>query len=275
MTTVAQALAAARRRLPASEARLLLGHVLSRPAEWLLAHDDDDVDGDALRSFAALTARRAAGEPVAYLLGRREFHGRDFVVSPAVLIPRPETELLVDCALRRRGHGVPARILDLGTGSGCVAVTLACERTSSLVTAVDISPSALAVAEANARRHGANVRFVESNWFSALGDERFDLVVANPPYVAAGDAHLDAGDLRHEPGIALASGTEGLDAIRTIISDARTHLIEGGWLLLEHGFDQGNAVRNLLEQAGYRPIDQWRDLSGIVRVSGGQVVEKR
>lgn len=269
MTTVAQALAAARRRLPANEARLLLGHVLARPAEWLLAHDDEAVAGEALRSFAALAARRAAGEPVAYLVGHREFHGRDFAVSPAVLIPRPETELLVERALAIVEPDVPAAVLDLGTGSGCIAITLACERPSARVAAAELAPAALAVAEANAQRHGANVRFVASDWFAALGGELFDLVVANPPYVALGDPHLTAGDLRYEPGSALASGIDGLDSIRAIIEAAPGHLVDGGWLLLEHGYDQAEAVRSLLECAGFAHIGQWRDLAGIVRVSGG------
>ena len=271
MTTVAAALAAVRAKLPASEARLLLGHVLGRTPAWLIAHDDDGLNEEALLGFASLAARRAGGEPVAYLLGRREFFGRDFVVSPAVLIPRPETELLVDLALVGVGDEGTANsaILDLGTGSGCIAITLALEIQGARVTAVDVSASALLVARRNADRHGAALRFLQSDWFGHLAGERFDLIVANPPYIADEDPHLAAGDLRHEPPAALSSGTDGLDAIRRIVADAPAHLAPGGRLLLEHGCDQGAAVRGLLESAGLTRVEQHRDLAAIVRVSGG------
>ncbi|MCX7145136.1 MAG: peptide chain release factor N(5)-glutamine methyltransferase [Sulfuritalea sp.] len=192
MTTVAVALAAARAKLPAGEARLLLGHVLARPAAWLIAHDDEAVDEDALLGFASLVARRAGGEPVAYLVGHREFFGREFEVSPAVLIPRPETELLVELAVAKVGAGGSATILDMGTGSGCIAVTLALEMLQAQVTAVDSSEPALRVARDNAEKHGASLRLLQSDWFGALSGECFDLVVANPPYIAAGDPHLGA-----------------------------------------------------------------------------------
>ncbi len=271
MTTVSSALAEAQGKLPATEARLLLGHVLARPPVWLLAHDDAPLDEGALLAFASLVARRAGGEPVAYLLGYREFFGRAFEVSPAVLIPRPETELLVELAQANVGAGTPATILDLGTGSGCIAVTLALELPRASVTAVDASAIALELAGRNAQRHGAAVRLLQSDWFSALGGERFDLVLANPPYIAAADPHLASGDLRHEPVAALASGADGLDAIRRIVAGAPAHLAPGGQLWLEHGYDQAAAVRELFSAAGWTDIAQHRDLAGIVRVSGGRL----
>ena len=271
MNTVAAVLEAARRKLPASEARLLLGHVLDQSAAWLLAHGEQVLDEDDLLAFASLVARRAGGEPVAYLVGRREFFGRDFEVSPAVLIPRPETELLVDIALANVGAGETARILDLGTGSGCIAVTLALELPQAQVTAIDASAIALAVARRNADRYSARLRFVQSDWFDALGEESFDLIVANPPYIAAADPHLAAGDLRHEPVTALASGTDGLDALRRIIAGAPAHLAPGGQLWLEHGYDQAPAVQELLFAAGLTEVKQHRDLAGIIRVSGGRL----
>ncbi|PKO82767.1 MAG: peptide chain release factor N(5)-glutamine methyltransferase [Betaproteobacteria bacterium HGW-Betaproteobacteria-11] len=276
MPTLAETLAATRGRLPMSEARLLLAQVLARPIVWLLAHDDDVLTGAAREDFLALVARREAGEPLAYLLGRREFHGREFTVSPAVLIPRPETELLVERSLaglatgQKVSAGNTPKILDLGTGSGCIALTLALECPRAWVTAVDASPQAIAVAQDNARRLGANVRFLLSDWFAALEGERFDLVVGNPPYIAAEDPHLAQGDLRHEPRSALASGEDGLAAIRRIIEEAPAHLEPGGYLWLEHGFDQAPAVRRLLETAGFVAIEQHPDLAGILRVSGGR-----
>ena len=233
-------------------------------------------------SFASLASRRAGGEPVAYLVGYREFFGREFAVSPGVLIPRPETELLVDIALKakvgacrpakrnsRQTGSETARILDLGTGSGCIAITLALELPQAQVSAVDASAAALAVARGNAERLGAKVRLLQSHWFDQLAGERFDLIVANPPYIAAADPHLAAGDLRHEPSAALASGADGLRDIRRIIAAAPAHLAPGGQLWLEHGYDQADAVRSLLAAAGLTRIEQHRDLAGTVRVSGG------
>jgi release factor glutamine methyltransferase len=284
MSTVAAVLAAARTRLPASEARLLLGHVLGRSTAWLIAHDNELLDEAALLSFASLAARRRGGEPVAYLLGYREFYGREFMVSPSVLIPRPETEILVDLALaevriRDRAflaaagaEGEGARILDLGTGSGCIAITLALEIPSVQVCAVDASEAALRVAGANAKRMKASLRLVQSDWFGALRGETFDLIVTNPPYVAESDPHLGADDLRHEPPAALASGTDGLDAIRRIIAAAPKYLTPGGQLWLEHGYDQADAVRELLSAAGLGTVEQHRDVAGIVRVSGGRLL---
>lgn len=267
--TIAAALAAARVRIPLGDARLLLGHLLGRDRAWLEAHRDDLLDAAVAVSFDALAARCQAGEPVAYLLGRKEFYGRDFAVSPAVLIPRPETELLVETALALLAGNRAPRILDLGTGSGCLAVTLALELPAAAVTAVDVSPAALAVARQNAERLGASVRFMPSDWFDALGGERFDLVVGNPPYIAAGDSHL--ADLRCEPAGALVSGVDGLDAIRIIAAAAPAHLVAGGWLLLEHGYDQGAAAAALLAGAGFSSVEQRRDLAGILRLTGGVI----
>ena len=269
MTTIAAALVAAREKLPGNEARLLLGHVLQQPPVWLLAHDDVLLDDAALCAFHALVTRREAGEPVAYLLGRREFFGRAFAASPAALIPRPETELLVEVALKNLGGGNTARILDLGAGTGCIAITLALECPSAQVTALDASRDALALATENARRLDANVRFLHSDWYAAVVGETFDVIASNPPYIAATDAHLTQGDLRFEPPAALASGADGLDAIRHIIAAAPAHLSAQGRLWLEHGYDQADAVRALLAAAGFTAIEQHRDLAGTVRVSGG------
>ncbi|RLJ62081.1 peptide chain release factor N(5)-glutamine methyltransferase [Sulfurisoma sediminicola] len=280
--TVAGALAAARQSIPIVEARLLLRHALGASAAWLEAHRDDLLPRSAAEAFAALVERRACGEPVAYLLGFREFYGREFSVTPDVLIPRPETELLVEIGQKIVGTpgvlpagraGDTASLLDLGTGSGCVAITLALELPQARVSAADISAAALAVARANATLLGADVSFVESDWLACFGGRRFDLIVSNPPYVAAGDPHLSEGDLRFEPPSALACGADGLDAIRRIVADASRHLEAGGWLLLEHGYDQADAMRELLAAAGFADIEQHRDLAGIVRVSGGRLTK--
>ena len=268
--SIAAALQAARQTIPIAEARLLLCHQLGCAPTWLEAHRDDPLNATQQAVFDAMVARRAAGEPVAYLCGTREFYGRDFGVSPAVLIPRPETELLVEFVLKKAKDVARPRILDLGTGSGCIAITLAVERPQAQVNAADASVAALAVASENGRRLGASVRFVASDWFAAFGTEQFDVVVANPPYVSANDPHLAQGDLRHEPINALQSGTDGLDAIRQIVAHAPEHLRPGGWLLLEHGYDQASSVASLLAAAGLEVIEQHRDLAGIVRVSGGR-----
>jgi len=271
MSTVAEALVAARQRISAAEARLLLEQVLSRSAAWLEAHREEALAPSQLALFNALVERRATGEPVAYLIGRREFYGRDFTVSPAVLIPRPETELLVELAVAKVGAGETAHILDLGAGSGCIAVTLALELPLTRVIASDVSPDALVVARDNAARLGAPVEFVESDWFAGLRAERFDLIVANPPYVASGDPHLAQGDLRFEPIGALTDHADGLAALRHIVATAPHWLKPGGGLLFEHGYDQARAVRELLAAAGFADIEQHRDLAGVVRVSGGRM----
>jgi len=267
---IAGALQWARTRIAAVDARILLRHVLQCPAARLVAHPEARLDAPEWREFRALIERRAAGEPVAYLTGEREFYGRPFLVTPAVLIPRPDTELLVELALAQFGDKPRSRILDLGTGSGALAVTLAHELPEAEVTAVDRSREALWVAMANAARLRASVSFVLGDWFSALGEDRYHLIVANPPYVAAGDPHLEDGDVRFEPAGALASGPQGLDDLACIAADAPRHLEPGGWLFMEHGYEQAAAVRGLLTDAGLGAIASWRDLAGIERVSGGQ-----
>jgi release factor glutamine methyltransferase len=262
---VAEALEEARAAIPLREARLLLCHVLGVSLAALEAHPEAKVSSGDTASFSALAARRAAGEPVAYLTGRREFYGLDFQVTPAVLIPREETELLVDLA---REFGA-ARILDLGTGSGCLAIAVAKHLPQAEVTAVDASAAALAVARENAARHGVKVRFLQGDWFAPLAAARFDLILANPPYVAEADPHLSQGDVRFEPRAALASGPDGLDDIRRIVAQAPAHLVPGGQLWFEHGYDQAPAAAALLVGAGFTGIAQRRDLSGILRVSGG------
>jgi len=266
-------LKAAGERIGAVDARVLLCHVLKRDSAYLAAHPEASIAAGEAARLEDLVERRAAGEPVAYLTGRREFYGRSFHVNPAVLIPRPETELLVELALERLSPDAAGRVLDLGTGSGCVAITIASERSRSLITASDQSAAALMVARRNARDLGVeNVAFLQSDWFSRVPpDERFDAVVANPPYIAAGDPHVTEGDLRFEPRIALTSGPDGLDAIRTILRGAGRHLATGGWLLLEHGHRQAEAVRQLLRKAGYEAVFSARDLAGIERVSGGRL----
>jgi release factor glutamine methyltransferase len=253
------------------EASALLGHVLGKPRAWLIAHDDEALPADAAARFSTLLSRREAGEPVAYLVGEREFHGLAFIVTPAVLIPRPETELLAELALARLPGHTAARVLDLGTGSGALAVTLAKWRPTARVTALDASLAALDVARQNAGRHGvANVRFQHSDWFSALTGEIFELVVANPPYVAAEDAHLKCGDVRFEPLAALAAGQDGLDAIRRIVGEAPSHLAPAGALLIEHGWDQAARCRALFDAAGFIEVQSARDLAGIERVTLGR-----
>lgn len=269
--TIREALDAARQAIDRIEARVLLREVLQQPDAYLLAHDDEPLTAAQAQQYVALVVRRVAGEPVAYITGRREFHGREFRVAPAVLIPRPETELLVELALRRLPAGATRRVLDLGAGSGCIGVTIAAERPRAQVTLVDVSAAALEVARANAARWApANTALCRGDWYSPVAGECYDLIVANPPYVADGDAHLAQGDLRFEPRAALASGADGLDAIRRIVSAAPRHLPPGGWLLLEHGYDQAGACADLLRAAGFAGLLAERDLAGIVRVSGGR-----
>lgn len=259
--------------LPPGEARLeaqvLAAHVLEVNRAWLIAHGDEALDPAAADRLEAALSRRLAGEPVAHILGRREFYGREYRVTPDVLIPRPETELLVEAALERLPPDRPANVLDLGTGSGCIAVSLALARPDCAVTAVDASSAALAVARDNAARLGARVTFLESDWFAALAGRRFDLIVGNPPYIADADPHLSQGDLPREPRTALAAGADGLDDIRAIIHAAPAHLPAGARLLLEHGWDQGEAVRALLDARGFTSVETLRDLAGQARVSLG------
>ncbi|UXI70641.1 peptide chain release factor N(5)-glutamine methyltransferase [Tahibacter amnicola] len=254
----------------AREAELLLLHALGKPRVWLYAHGDDALDEDVLCHFENLLARRAAGEPVAYILGRREFWTLSLEVTPATLIPRPETELLVELALSRIPLHTHVDIADLGTGTGAIALAIASERPQARVLATDQSRDALSVARRNASTNGIrNVDFAQGNWGLALGDARFHGIVSNPPYIAAADPHLSQGDLRHEPITALASGPDGLDDIRQICADAGRHLHPNGWVLLEHGYDQGDAVREVLRRSGFCDVATWKDIEQRDRVSGG------
>jgi release factor glutamine methyltransferase len=237
---------------------------------WLLAHPEQQLTEEDFARFKKLLQRRLAGEPVAYLLGYREFYGLQFEVTPATLIPRPETELLVDTALQHVPNDAPSRILDLGTGSGAIALSIAHARPRGEVVATDRSEAALEVAHRNVRRLAlTNISILHSDWYDGLPEERFDVIVSNPPYVADNDPHLVQRDLRFEPATALSSGVDGLHDIRIIVANAGPHLKRGGWLLLEHGYDQAGSVREMLHQAGFREVFSARDLAGIERVSGG------
>lgn len=259
-------------RVAGLEAQVLLGHALKQPRAYLLAHPEAALTDANQTQFEALLTRRERGEPIAYLTGQREFYGLEFLVTPDVLIPRPETELLVELALEQIPHDAPMRILDLGTGSGAIALTLAKLRPQAQITAVDVSPQALAIARQNAARLGTpNIRFIESSWFSRLGkSSRFELIVANPPYVAENDPHLAQGDVRFEPTMALTAGTEGLDAIHHIAQASLNFLTVSGRLLFEHGYDQEVFSRDLLQRLGYADIACYPDLGGQPRVSGGK-----
>jgi release factor glutamine methyltransferase len=254
-----------------SEAELLLAHALGRDRGWLYAHSRDALEPEISARYAAMLQARANGEPVAYLLGRREFWSLPLEVGPAVLVPRPETELLVELALERLPVAAPARVLDLGTGSGAIALALAHERPRAQVTAVDASAPALALAQRNAARLGLGaLRLLRSDWFSALAGEAFELVVSNPPYLADDDPHLREGDLRFEPAGALSCGPRGDEAMRAICAQAPAHLVAGGWLLFEHGLGQGEVARALLSENRFVEVQTWRDLEGRERVSGGR-----
>jgi release factor glutamine methyltransferase len=268
------ALHEASEKLPFLEARALLCHALACSPAQLLSHPEQELASDAANMFGSLVERRAAGEPVAYLLGFREFFGRRFKVTRDVLIPRPETELLVEIALEKIPAEESQRVLDLGTGCGNIATIIALARPHVLVTAVDISYAALELARENGRLLGAeNVRWMHGDWFSELRAEKFDVVVANPPYVAARDPHLNEGDLRFEPAAALASGLNGLNAIREIIAGAPRYLHSSGWLLFEHGFDQADACVGLLRARGFTEVFSADDLAGIRRVAGGRLTD--
>ncbi|HWU77942.1 MAG TPA: peptide chain release factor N(5)-glutamine methyltransferase [Rhodanobacter sp.] len=259
-----------------SDAELLLLHALQKPRSWLFAHADDMVEMDVQAAYVALVDRRVCGEPVAYITGHRGFWSMELEVSPATLIPRPETELLVELALQRLPPDSSASVADLGTGSGAIALAIALERPRAEVVATDASAAALAVARQNAQRHAiGNVCFAQGNWLEPLAGQRFDLIVSNPPYIEAADPHLTKGDLRFEPASALASGSDGLDDIRRIVDGARRHLNPAGWLLLEHGWNQGEAARALLVDAGYVEVFTARDLEQRDRVSGGRYSEVR
>lgn len=273
MNTLTDALRhAAASGLDRLDAQMLLLHVLGRSPHdraWLIAHDSDPMPSEATTRWQTLLLRRQAGEPLAYLLGEKEFGGLSLQVDARVLVPRPDTEVLVEWALDALppvGSGSP-RLLDLGTGSGAIALTVASRRPEVQVTATDASTDALAVAQANAQRLGLPVRFAHGAWLAAVPGERFDVIASNPPYIAEGDHHLAA--LTHEPISALTSGADGLDDIRQIVAQAPDALHPGGWLLLEHGHDQAAAVRALLEGQGFEAVASRTDLAGIDRCTGG------
>lgn len=269
--TLAQALAAAANLgLERLDAQLLLLQVLGRPAAdrgWLLAHDGDVLDTGQQRQFTLLCGRRAAGEPLAYIAGRKEFFGLELLVDPRVLVPRPDTETLVEWALEVLAATPSPRVADLGTGSGAIALAIKSRRPDAQVLATDRSREALEVASANAQALGLLVEFRQAEWLGGI-EERFDLIVSNPPYVAAGDPHL--GALSHEPASALVAGRDGLDDLRTIAGQAPARLRPFGWLLVEHGYDQAAAVRELLTNAGFPQVASRRDLGGIERCCGGR-----
>lgn len=278
MTRVDQALQAARRRLadlpdtdPQLDAQVLLAHLLDKERSWLYAWSDAELTDEQQAAYEALIQRRASGEPVAHITGRREFWGLDLTVSPDTLIPRPDTELLVEAALELGAAEQSIDVLDLGTGSGAIAIALATERPHWLITATDLSESALSVARTNAEQLGlTQVEFLTGHWFDAIeADRHFDLILSNPPYIPQQDPHLRQGDVRFEPRSALAAGSDGLDDLRLLAAQAPTYLKPGGWLFLEHGYDQGTQVRQLFEQAGYRRIQTRRDLAGRDRVTLG------
>jgi len=256
---------------PRLEAEVLLAAALNRPRSTLHAWPERIPEPEQSARFNAWLNRRRAGEPVAYILGRREFWSLELEVTPATLIPRPETELLVELALERLPANHPVKVADLGTGSGAIALALAVERPQARIVATDQSPAALAVARRNARRLKINrVEFRQGDWCTPLAGERFDLIVANPPYVAAADPRWQEGDLRFEPSAALISGETGLDALKAIIAAAPDHLQPGGWLLLEHGYDQGEAVPALLREQGLVEVSDHRDAAGLSRSSCGR-----
>ena len=259
------------RREARLEARVLAAHAWQVTPAWLISHDTDVPGITQAASLDALLQRRLGGEPIAYILGEREFFGLNFAVTRDVLIPRPDTEVLVEAALQHLPELTRCRILDLGTGSGAIAITLGLRRPMAEVVAVEASAEAMSIAQANARRLGAdNVHFLTGSWYAGLGDKKFDMIVSNPPYIAATDPHLDRGDLRFEPRQALASGDDGLRDLRVIVSGAPLHLTAGGWLLLEHGWNQGSACRALLQSSGFSETRTLRDLAGQERVTLGR-----
>ncbi|WP_034299783.1 peptide chain release factor N(5)-glutamine methyltransferase [Herbaspirillum sp. RV1423] len=254
------------------ENRILIGHALQLTRIQLITQSERLLTGEEAAQLTALFRRRLQGEPIAYIVGEREFFGLAMQVTPDVLIPRPDTELLVELALERLPQ--QGKALDMGTGSGAIAVAIAHTRPDVSMTALDVSEGALKVAAGNAQRHGAKVAFLRSDWYAALGDVAqpyLDLIVSNPPYIVAGDEHLSQGDLRFEPIGALTDHADGLSALRIIANGAPKYLKAGGWLLMEHGYDQSEAVRDVLAQRGFAKVQSWRDLAGIERVSGGKL----
>jgi release factor glutamine methyltransferase len=269
----AQKLAARGHSLSVAEARLLLQHVTGSTIAQIIAYPGRQLGPIDQMRFESLVARRAAGEPIAYLVGHRDFYSRTFQVTPAVLIPRPDTECLVDAALARMPTDGAPEVVDLGTGSGCIGITLALEQPNAKVLAIDASADAIEVARGNAQLLGCrNIDFVIGDWLTGIDGHRLSMVVSNPPYIAAADYHLGQGDLRFEPRSALSPGDDGLAAIRRIVAQAPAALADKGWLILEHGFDQGAAVRGLLAAQGFTDIFTDRDLSGHERATGGRHV---
>ncbi|WP_341669723.1 peptide chain release factor N(5)-glutamine methyltransferase [Alcaligenes sp. SDU_A2] len=257
--------------LPRLERDMLWMQVLGVSRSWLIAHDTDRLPEQAVQAYHRLEARRLAGEPMAYIVGMREFMGHDFLVTPDVLIPRPDTETLVEQVLWCLQNMSSPRILDLGCGSGAIAVSLALARPDAQVVATDCSAPALEVARLNAQRLCGKVEFCLGSWYDAVsGQPPFDLIVSNPPYIAADDAHLGQGDVRFEPRHALTDGADGLRDLRTIVQGAGSHLRPGGSLLMEHGWDQADHVQNMLRHAGFTQVASYADLAGIRRVTGGQ-----
>lgn len=253
------------------DAQLLLMWALGHDPHdraWLIAHDDEPLSELTAERWQAALQRRLNGEPMAYILGEQAFFGLNLRVGPGVLVPRPDTETLVQWALDLAPNQTGVRCWDVGTGSGAIALALCRERPQWTITASDLSAEALRVAQGNAERLGFEVRWAQGPWLAAVPDERFDFIVSNPPYIAEGDPHL--GALHHEPLSALTAGTDGLDDLRTLITQAPDRLSAGGWLLLEHGHDQAHAVRALLRQAGFAEVNSRKDLAGIERCSGGQ-----
>lgn len=281
MSTIRSALLQAQTRLNNSpeldsidaryESQLLLQYTLGTNRAWLIAHENDELQADEQCIFTDLVLRRCNGEPIAYILGKREFYGLDLAVTPATLIPRPDTEILVEAALEKIPADKSLQVLDLGTGTGAIALAIAHQRPETQVTAVDASQPALDIAISNSRQHNiTNVQFILSNWFSALNQDKFDIIVSNPPYIEQDDAHLSQGDLRFEPMSALASGSDGLDDIRQIVADSLLHLKPQGWLMLEHGYNQAAAVADLLAQQGFVDITTIHDFGGNDRVTIGK-----
>ncbi len=254
--------------LDALERRILACHALNLTRTQLITRSDHILTPDEIRAVTSLFERRLAGEPIAYITGEREFYGLSFKVAPGVLIPRPETELLVELAISKAPQ--QARVLDMGTGSGAIAVALAHARPDLQVWALDQSEAALNIAQENAQLNQVQVRFLQSDWYQAIEAQQFDLIVSNPPYIVANDAHLTQGDLRFEPIDALTDHADGLSALRTIIGGAASHLRPEGWLMMEHGYDQAEAVRTLLHETGFTEVQSWKDLASIERVSGGR-----
>lgn len=253
------------------ESQLLLQHALKVNRAWLIAHENDDLAADIQHGFNTLIQRRINGEPIAYILGNREFYGLNLTVTPATLIPRPDTEILVDVALDKIPANQAAQVLDLGTGTGAIALAIAQQRPQAQVTGVDASKPALEVAISNSQLlHIANSHFILSDWFNDLNDTRFDVIVSNPPYIEEADSHLKQGDLRFEPLSALASGADGLDDIRRIIDGCLIHLKPQGWLMFEHGYNQAEIVRELMAQTGLVAIETFKDLGGNDRVTIGK-----